>query len=224
MIDYGSFAKLFDDQQLYLKLLHLEEPESRRALEAVKEAAGQSPGIKDELTALFSAPTWREHLVAAAALSFVKVSPAVIAAAWDALDKEGYVNSQLAATLSFYDKSFKHQAIKRLIIGCLQTKPIPGARVCRAGHDYSPILVVMLPSASLQPDIKSEAGPESIPRPAGSAISAVAALLADCPDPEVQILLQRPEVQALAGVKSGHIDNAGTKWLADLQRMVKEMI
>jgi len=220
MKEFGSFAKLFDEQGLYLTLLNLQTPETRRALEEVKKAGGRSPAIREELSKLFSDPTWRPHLVAAATLAFIKPATPNFDSAWEAFDRGSWVCPQLAAVLSLYDKRFKQQAIRRLIIGCLHTNPVrPETAIHQTGHPSLSHYGITVPP--LLPATSAELA--KAPTLSWKGISAFTGLLADCSDPEIKILLNRPETLAVVAADADHGNRIATEWRTTFQRLVQDV-
>ena len=220
MNEFGSFAKLFDEQVLYLTLLHLHTPETSLALKTVKEAVGISPDLKAEISRLFGESIWRPHLVAASALGFTKPTTAVITPAWNAFDQGSWVCPQLAAVLSLYDKSFKQQAIKRLIMACLDTNRVrQEATIQQTGHPSLPHFVFKIPPIHSDPDADSSVSPAL----SSKGISALTGLLADSSDPEIKILLNRPETLAVVAADSDHGDQIATKWRTTFKRLVQDV-
>lgn len=221
MTEFGSFSKLFDDKGLYLTLLNLHTPETSRALEEVKKAGEQSPDIQEELSKLFCEPDWRPHLVAAATLAFIKPAKPNFASAWEAFDQGSWVCPQLAAVLALYDKNFKSEAIKRLILGCLSTRPMRLETVVhQTGHPSLPHYVVEFPKL---PSASSADLPDVPPLNVKN-ISALTGLLADCPDPEIKVLLARPETLAAVAADADHGNQIATQWKTAFQRLVQNLV
>ena len=195
--DFGPFNALLGSD--YLKFLNLGSPETRQSLEVLKQAIRSSQNIKQELNQLLDANDWRPHLVAATSLAFIKPSKPVIAKVWERFDKGSWVCPQLAAALSLYDKDFKRQSIKRLI--SLQSKP----------------------SANKLAHQRRATSSTKIGPPSCKAISSLVGLLESCDDPEVQMLLQRPETKAgyVSDVDSS--SSIASDWRTDYQRLIKEV-
>ena len=130
----------------------------------------------------------------------------------------------MIAALSLYDSSFNQQAFKRLIISCLQARPVPTpVTVCQTGHLSSKQFIVSVALPPPEGQTGTGVNLPADPRLSRAAISALAALLTDCNDREIEIIRNRPEVQAVIAMDLERADQASTEWRANLQQIVKKI-